>query len=157
MKDTPRDLVAPVVKPFFVGYWAATTVAVNASTQLPITTIVYRQKGMALSGGGCKVPISGLYHVGGQARSDNTGSGPNYSQWIIVVNGSVVFQTVRSNNNIASYFTPYQYHFCWILLPLNAGDVVTCNGYSNPLGTTWYTQANWPGMGLRILYDSPLP
>lgn len=157
MKDVAVDLnpAVPSIKPFFFGYWANQAMSAGAWVNLPITTAVNSQGGMVLSGGGCKVPIPGIYHLGAYCRSDCSGTGAIYAALAIVVNGTSQVQSLTNNGYVSGTEWQYAYHQLWYPMPLNAGDVVTCQGYQSALPGTFYGAASWAGAGLRVLYDSP--
>jgi hypothetical protein len=75
VRAAPVDLnpSVPEGRPYFWGTWGTTTVT-NAWTSLTITntpaTAPLAFKGMKISGGGCQVPISGLYSIGAMMRID---------------------------------------------------------------------------------------
>lgn len=155
MRAAPVDVGLPPAKPFFYGYWADTTIStVNAWTALPITTVPYKQKGMALSGGGCRVPIAGLYQVGAKCRTDTQPAAANYSGLAIMVNGSIVDYSLYENGNVANNLLQYAYCQLWAPIQLSAGDVVSVTAYCYPYTIIAYG-AGWPGDGLRVMYDSP--
>ena len=155
MRAAPVDIGQPAPKPFFYGYWADTAISTaNQWTNLPITTVPYKQKGMALISGGCRVPVPGLYQVGALCRTDTGPAAANYSGLAIVVNGNIVDYTLVENGNVGGNLYPYACHQMWGPMVLNAGDVIGVQVYGYPYTVT-AVGAGWPGDGLRVMYDSP--
>lgn len=155
MRGIQRDDGLPDAKPFFFGIWASQTVPNVTDTTLPITVVKRSQKGMLLSGGGCKVPIAGLYHLGLTLRSDNNAASTLYTEPHICVNGTRVANSLKDNANISGYKVQYEYHTLWLVWPLKAADVVTVTFYCNGAAANVFSGDAWPNDGLRVMYDSP--
>ena len=157
MRAAPVDLnpPPPPSRPFFWGSFANTALPAATWTNLPITTVTASQRGMQLSGGGCKVPIPGLYSIGAMWRSDQGTATMAYHHMQIAVNGGVIGYSINNNGNVGGNIYPYAYSQLWLPQPLNAGDIVTVLGYCNTGTLTVYGAAGWSGAGLRVLYECP--
>lgn len=157
MRPASADFAQPPIKPYFYGYWADAALTSGAWTNLPIVTTPVLKGGMVLSGGGCRVPVAGLYYIGARCRADMSTAIANYGQLEIDLNGTgtSLADTIENSASVGSYYYPYEEHALWVPRPLNAGDVITCRFWSQQAAGTCYG-ASGPNGGLRVLYDSPL-
>ena len=85
---------------------------------------------MKVSGGGCQVPITGLYSIGAMMRIDQGVGGQSYFYLRIDVNGNVIGYSIKNNGSVGGVYYPYAYAQLWLPMPLKAGDIVTTLAYN---------------------------
>ena len=162
-KDLPLDFppasipslavtgVQPV--PYFNGFWVDTNVGSSVVT-LPVVSSE-QQKGMVLSGGGCKVPIAGLYNISVICRADNTAVAVNYSEMYTFLNGANMYVSLTDHSYDAGAVNPYRTHVIDFTAHLAPGDVITAGAYAASAVTTFFGGITWPYTGLRVTYLCP--